>query len=237
MPSFNGGGLGTSFGKTVDKANNQVAFNEESHTYWDLLSGEQYISVTTLVGKYEQPYDAQFWARYKVCEILLDPDDWEQLKPVLLRTKRWKDAILDLYGIDKDFFAEKVEEKLAEYEANKQEACEHGTAVHLAQELAFYKDADKEVQKFGKGGHFDCKPGYYKLDLQRGCYPEILVNYDFDGLKISGQIDLLIVDGLDIILCDHKTNREIKKHSFFDKTTKKHVMMKYPLNNLEDCAY
>lgn len=39
------------------------------------------------------------------------------------------------------------------------------------------------------------------------------------------------------MIVTHNTNKEIKTKSFFDNKTKKSVMMKYPLNNLEDCNY
>jgi hypothetical protein len=47
-------------------------------------------------------------------------------------------------------------------------------------------------------GEFRCEQNYYKLDLDRGIYPEFMISCDIDGLKISGQIDLLIKDGNDI---------------------------------------
>ena len=56
-------------------------------------------------------------------------------------------------------------------------------------------------------------------------------------LKVSGQIDLLIVDGLDITIIDWKTNQKIDKQSFYDKNRKSNVMMKHPLNNLQDCNF
>jgi hypothetical protein len=47
-------------------------------------------------------------------------------------------------------------------------------------------------------GEFQCEQNYYKLDLDRGVYPEFMISCDIDGLKISGQIDLLVIDGNDV---------------------------------------
>jgi ATP-dependent exoDNAse (exonuclease V) beta subunit len=58
-----------------------------------------------------------------------------------------------------------------------------------------------------------------------------------EGLHIAGQADLICKQGNDISVLDWKTNKEIKKRSFFNKSKKKNVMMKYPLNNIEDSNY
>ena len=59
-----------------------------------------------------------------------------------------------------------------------------------------------------------------------------------DGkFRIAGQADLVIIDGQDVYILDYKTNREIKKTSYFDRKTKKSQMMKYPLNNIQDTNF
>lgn len=35
----------------------------------------------------------------------------------------------------------------------------------------------------------------------------------------------------------HNTNREIKKESYYNRSTKQHQMMKFPLNNIQDSNY
>lgn len=202
MPAFKGMTYEDSFGKKVDKRNDRVAFNDASHDYWDLKTGSKYISVTQLISKYEQPFDEEFWSRYKAAEALLDQEDWSGLKPILLKTKKWSDEYLEIYGLDPDSFMAKVDEIKAEYKAKRDEACEHGTLVHAGKENSFYENADTVVKKYGFGGHFQCIPGYYQLDLERGIYPEFLISYDFDGLRVAGQVDLLICDGNEISIGD-----------------------------------
>lgn len=202
MPAFQGGNLGEAFGYQIDKRNENVGFNDASHAYFDLKTGSKYISVTQLVGKYEQPFDEEFWSRYKAAEALTTPSDWFGFKSVLLTSKKWSDEFLDIYQIPKKDFEEKVNEIKEEYKKNRDEACAHGTLVHAKKENSFYENAEVVIKKYGFGGSFQCIPGYYQLDLERGIYPEFLISYDFDGLRIAGQVDLLIVDGDEISIGD-----------------------------------
>ena len=83
-------------------------------------------------------------------------------------------------------------------------------------------------------GEFTCLQNHNILDLDKGVYPEFLITATFDDLTICGQTDILIVDGNDIYIGDYKSNREIKKTSYFDTKKKRYQMMKFPLNNLMD---
>lgn len=42
----------------------KIYFNEAKHKYTDEL-GNEYVSATTLIGKYEEKFDVDYWARYK----------------------------------------------------------------------------------------------------------------------------------------------------------------------------
>ena len=44
----------------IDKKNGEVCFNEENHTYWNENDNGKYISVTTLIVKFAQPFDKDF---------------------------------------------------------------------------------------------------------------------------------------------------------------------------------
>jgi hypothetical protein len=52
----------------IDKQNGSVCFNEDSHVYWNVNDNEKYISVTTLIERYAQPFDSEFWSGYKALE-------------------------------------------------------------------------------------------------------------------------------------------------------------------------
>lgn len=227
-------------GIKVDKEDDTVFFNDETHTYYDKETLQKYISVTTLVHAYSQEFDEEFYSAYKALEQIMDGDQWSLLKPVLLNTRKIKPEILKKYNIDLDELKSIQDEIKAEWKRKRDESCERGTKIHEEFELGFY---GKHQFDFGKynlsnlNGNFDCKQNYYKLDLQRGVYPELLLSCVFDNVHVSGQIDLCIIDGTDVYIIDHKTNAEIKKHSYFDVRKKTRQMMKAPLNNLEDCAW
>lgn len=75
------------FGLQVDKENDEVFFNEESHTYKDKYDGSDYISATQLIGKYKQPFDENFWSSYKALEAVMGTEGFSVLKPILLQSK------------------------------------------------------------------------------------------------------------------------------------------------------
>lgn len=222
----------------VDKKNGPVCFNEEKHVYWNENDNEKYISVTTLIGKYGQPFDENFWSAYKALEKLLPADDWKIEKKSLLDTHKFNMEILDVYDIPINTFNKTQQDIIDEWHRTKQESCERGTKIHAELENSMYKmGANVSLKKFGIGGKFVCDKGRTNLDLENGVYPEYLISRISDDgiLKIAGQIDLLVKNGNEITICDWKTNKEIKTKGGFDTRTKQTVKMLYPLNKLEDC--
>ena len=227
-------------GIKVDKENDSVFFNDSTHTYYDKETLQKYISVTQLVSTYSQEFDEEFWSAYKALEQLMDGDKWSILKPILLNTKKFKIEQLSKCGVDKETFLNLQSEIKAEYKRKRDESCARGTTIHEQFELGFYGKKQFDFSRYNLPalcGNFDCKQNYYKLDLQRGVYPELLLSCKFDNVLVSGQIDLCIIDGTDVYIIDHKTNAEIKMHSYFDTKRKTRVMMKAPLNDVEDCSW
>ena len=225
-------------GIQVDKENDDVIYNDEKHLYLDKKTGSKYTSVTTLIHHYCQPFNENFWASYKACEYLLEPELWKYLKKDLLQTKVWKDSYLEEYDIDLTAFNNKVAEIKEGYKKNRDESCRRGTALHAIREDMYSVPGNVEIKKYGLGGSFKTNAGNYKLDCDRGVYPEFLISYKFDDyLMISGQLDLLIKDGNDITIVDYKTNKKIDMKSYFDNSTKKSQKMKFPLNDIDDCNF
>lgn len=203
MPKLKGIDQKYLFDKQVDKENDTVAYNDEKHLYFSKDDGAPYISVTTLIGKYKQPFNAEFWASYKALESLLDISDFQSVKSTLLSTKQWDDKYLDAFEIDHTTFDAKKAEILQSYEDKKNIACERGTKIHAELEQRFYDLDPTAVAKYAGGGKFSCKKGYYHLDLPKAIYPEFLISHKFDDfLKIAGQIDLLVIDGKDVYIKD-----------------------------------
>lgn len=224
----------------IDKQNGDVAFENESHTYWNVNDNKKYISVTTLIHKYTQPFDKNFWSAYKALEKLIPKESWIIEKKSLLNTKKFNKEILDIYNISENDFNKVQQDILDLWDEENRKSCERGTKIHEEIEHSFYNNPHNiSLQKFGLGGKFECKKDYSELDLEYGVYPEYLIYRESDDgiLRIAGQIDLIIKSGNDIVICDHKTNKKIDQKSGFDSISKSNFKMKYPLNNLMDCNF
>ena len=221
-----------------DKINGKVGFLEEPHVYKNIDDPTiNYISVTTLISKFEQPYDKDFWSAYKALEKLISVNEWKSLKDSLLNTKKFDKECLSDYNISENEFNKVQQDILDEWQKKNKESCDRGTKIHAQLENALYNKDSINLQKYGIGGKFICKKDYTDLNLEHGVYPEYLVYYDHPKLHIAGQIDLLIKSGNDIIIGDYKTNAELKFKSFYSRKTKKSVKMKYPLTKLDDVNF
>lgn len=224
----------------IDKKNGNVAFNNEEHCYWNVNDNEKYISVTTLIHRFTQPFDKEFWSAYKALEKLLSKDSWTIEKKSLLNTKKFDRSILDLYNISENDFNKVQQSILDDWDNENRKSCERGTKIHEELENSFYRNADNiSLQKFGIGGKFECKKDYPELDLEYGVYPEYLIYRESDDgiLRVAGQVDLIVKSGNEITIIDHKTNKKIDQKSGFDTSTRSNAKMKYPLNNLMDCNF
>lgn len=238
MPALRNGDVKIVNGLQVDKENDDVIYNDEKHLYLDKLTGSKYTSVTTLIGDYCQPFLENFWASYKACEALLDHDTWKFLKKDLLQTKVWKDSYLEEYDIDVDTFNTKVAEIKEGYKKNREESCRRGTEIHARFEDLYSQPGSIEIKKYGLGGSFKTNAGNYRLNCERGVFPEFLISHKFDDyLMISGQLDCLILDGNEITIVDFKTNKKIDMKSYFDPMSKKSQKMKFPVNHIDDSSY
>lgn len=224
----------------IDKQNGNIAFSEGTHTYWNVNDNEKYISVTTLIDRYVNEFDKEFWSAYKALERLIPSENWKIEKKSLLNTHKFNEEILNIYNISKNDFNKTQQIILDDWEHENKISCERGTKIHSQLENIMYKNGDNiSLKKFGVGGKFVCEKGRTNLDLENGVYPEYLISRTSpDGiLKLAGQIDLLVKKGNKIWIIDYKTNKKIDQHSFFDTKIKKTVKMKYPLNNIDDCNF
>ena len=225
----------------ITKQNGNIAFEEKAHRYWDVTDpSKKFTSVTTIIEKFGQPFDKEFWSAYKALEKLLSADAWKIEKPSLLKSKKFDKSLLELHDISENDFNREQQAILDSWDEENRKSCERGTKIHADFENSFYKKKKNiDISKFQIGGKFECRKDYTDLDLENAVYPEYLIHrISPDGkLCIAGQIDLLVKKGNNIIIGDYKTNKEIKMKSFFDSKTKSSVKMKFPLNNLEDSNY
>ena len=224
----------------IDKQNGNVCFNDENHCYWNVNDNEKYISVTTLIHQFTQPFDKEFWSAYKALEKLIPKDSWAIEKKSLLNSKKFDKSILDVYDISENDFNKIQQDILDSWDEENRKSCERGTQIHSDIENSFYKKPkDISLKKFGIGGKFECKKDHTELDLEYGVYPEYLIYRESeDGiLRIAGQVDLIIKSGNEITIVDHKTNKKIEQKSFYNSKTRSSAKMKYPLNNLDDVNF
>ena len=205
---------------TVDKQNGAVCFNEESHTYWNENDNAKYISVTTLIERYGQPFDKEFWSAYKALEQLIPDYAWAVEKRSLLNSHKFDKEILTTYDISELDFNKTQQGILDEWDKTNRESCERGTKIHAAIEQSMYDmGTNVSLKKFGVGGKFVCDKGRTLLDLENGVYPEYLISNTSEDnlLRLAGQIDLLVKEGNNIIIME---NLVVKLWlTFFQKTS------------------
>ena len=222
-----------------DKINNDVAFRESDHKYFNIKFPDlNYTSVTTLISKFHEKFDADFFSKYKTFEKFCDPNVFKTLKSKLLLTKQFKPDYLDLIDISQEEFDIEVERLLLSWNLINKEACDIGTAYHLEKENLWYNQANDLVKKvLPVEGDFACIKSDYSLNKEKVVIPEYLIYYSCSEkiLNLAGQVDLLIKDGNDIYILDYKTNAKgITSKAFFDSRTGTTKRMHYPINNLED---
>ena len=224
-----------------DKVNGKVGFLEGPHRYENLEDPTiQYTSVTTLIGKYEPEFDKEFVSKYKALERLLPADVWKKEKGGIWKSKKIPKEYLEVHDILEQDLIAVQQDILDEWAKINKESCERGTKIHAQLENSFYNAGNNvTLQKFGIGGKFTCKRDYSELDLEYGVYPEYLIYYDNPklGLHIAGQIDLLVKNGNEITIIDHKTNKKLDLKGFYNSSTRTTEKLKYPLGALDNCNF
>lgn len=225
----------------ITKQNGNIAFDEGSHKYWDVTDNKKnFISVTTLIERYAQPFDSEYWSMYKALETLIPAKDWAKEKKDILERHVISAELLDKYKITEDKLMEAQQKVKDDWKAKNLESTTRGTAIHAEIENSFYANGKNvKLDKFGIGGKFECRKDYTDLDIENGVYPEYLIHRISDDgiLCLAGQIDLLVKQGNDIYIIDHKTNKKIDQKGFYDSKKKEEEHMKFPLNNLPECNF
>jgi hypothetical protein len=183
-----------------------VVFNKKNHTYTD-ENNEQFISVTTLISAFKQPFDADKVAT-KVSKN--KKSKWYGLTP---------DQIKDIWKNESDRSC-----TLGNWYHDQREAdylsCE--TMVKYGAELNIIKSIiDNDGNKFAG-----------EQRLVEGIYPEHMVY--LNSAKICGQSDLVEVINGKVHITDYKTNKEIKTESFVNWQGISQRMLG-PLGHLDDC--
>jgi len=188
-----------------------IIFNAEDHSYKSIDSDENinWISVTTLISKFKNPFNAE-----KVAN-----------KVSKKKNSKW-------YGIE----PKKIQEI---WNNESIRAMTLGTFYHdqREQDICGLSSIEREgftIPVFAPKGEEDGIKIAPHQKLDPGVYPEHMVY--LKSAAICGQADLVeIVDGK-VNIIDYKTNKEIKTKSFKNWEGKSE-RMSTPLSHLDDCNF
>jgi ATP-dependent exoDNAse (exonuclease V) beta subunit len=188
-----------------------IIFNAKDHSYKSIDSDEDinWISVTTLISKFKNPFNAEKVAN-KVSKK--KNSKWYGLEPKKIQ-EIWNNESIRAMTLG-TFYHDQREQDICSLSSIERE----GFTIPV-----FTPKGEEEGVKIAP---------YQKLDP--GVYPEHMVYLKSAG--ICGQADLVeVVDGK-VNIIDYKTNKEIKTKSFKNWEGKSERMMN-PLSYLDDCNF
>lgn len=210
----------------------EVEFIEDGHIYKD-NTGLQYVSTTTVITKYKQPFDSEYWSLYKAIQRIVIEKMGEDYFNQIKREIGYEYIIphflpkVQTPGLIEN----KVNEILNEWRIKKEEACAKGTEFHKKKEdetngQVICLERSLPVLSHKKREIADI----WKID--NGVYAEFTVwNEEY---IIAGQADKVVIEDEWIDVDDYKTSKFIEEKSF-KHYIRGHQMMKAPLDHLMDC--
>lgn len=207
-----------------------IAFDEAQHKY--RRRGTEYISVTTLIHRYCEPFDGEYWSVYKaVKDVLSKYHEWQNFK---WSCGGWENVV-------GTYNSRKVKPHWQEVQARKQYyldkwaeagriARDKGTKVH--------KDLEDEINdsisiKHEGGEVMIPTPGvamHDPLTQERNAVIAEPIVFN-DRYQIAGMVDRVDKRGQVIDITDHKTSKEITKVAFMDK------VLLDPVQHIPDANY
>lgn len=223
---------------------NFLFFDEGPHKYNDTL-GNEYRSVTTLIGDYYNHFDADYWAHKKARE------QGKSEKQIRAEWDRIKDEACERGTATHNGIEDAIKSVSKFKEAIKYlEEAKSGRCITIA-DIPALIPSPLDVEEFKEATNNKYPEIYRVFDFytERGytIYSEIgafLIDY-----LISGTIDIFCYRPTDFVILDWKTNRDgLKFEAGYykkDKSTipnqltnewvKKKQSMLPPLNHLDDC--
>lgn len=222
----------------------KILFNSKSHKY-SCGRKYKYSSVSGLVSQFKQPYNKEYWSRYKAYQRILGDEEFKKLRKGFV----FEDN--SLFDYLKQFVDNKEVNKvvkviLKEWEDKKDKSIIKGNDYHTFKENQaistgvcynqFLKRDFPTVQSTIitiKNNVEYRQPTVEDLfDLQDGFHPELIL-WNNNHL-LAGQADKVYIETIDgvryVDIDDYKTNEEIKKSNYFGK-------MLGPLSHLDCCNY
>lgn len=211
-----------------------IDFNPDKHEY--RKEGVLYTSVTTVIKKYCNPFDAQFWAGYKsirdVVREELGESHWERYKRA---AGGWK-QVPEYYKKNGHGLHQKIAVRKAQFlnawDIKGHNARVTGTAVHKWKEKAIV--GSKYVPSSSSGEVINLSVSQEKLLIlqhfeEDKLYAELIISND--EYRVAGTADRVEKYGKKIYIKDYKTSGKITKEAFDNQK------MLYPLNSLPDSNY
>lgn len=187
-----------------------IVFKEEDHSYKN--KDKKYQSVTTLIGKYKQPFDAiaiskAYAKKHPEKTAAQWRKEWERIKDEACEKGTNYHNKQEQKTIDKQWITVGNNTTLPVI------APDRGDGTSYSRNLK---------------------------ELEDGAYPELIL-YDHE-FNLAGQSDITLIEtdpsGIRYVdIDDYKTNKEIKEESYFNHRTQEYKMMLAPLDDLMDCNY
>ena len=223
--------------------NTYLYFDEGPHKYTD-SNGNEYISVTTIIGNYVPKFDAKYWARKKAKEQGVSE------KEIIRQWNKIKDEACSRGNATHNGIEDAIKEISKFKEAIQYLKQNDGrciTLVDIPNLIPIPLDVDKFIEATDNKYPEIYKVFKFYTDKGYTIYSEIGV---FDPqLLISGTIDIFCYRPTDFVILDWKTNRgglQFESGYFKkDKTTipnqltdqwiRKNDKMLPPLNHLHEC--
>lgn len=215
-----------------------ISFNEALHSYTD-EENNPYTSVTQIIGKYEPPFDVEYWSKQKAIEYRL---------PQSVIKQNWKD--INQYACEKGNRIHKIPETSVNEATGRIENSPKVkgllTVVGIPLNTKGLTNVDLDV--FAQSSLAKLYPEifeYLKKLILQGCtiYVEKRV-YWYEYL-VAGTIDCLVIKGKQFMIVDWKTNKdELKFESGYykkvngiktDQWVKTNDKMLSPINYLPKC--
>ncbi len=218
-------------------------FDEGPHKYTDSI-GNEYISVTTIIGNYVPKFDAKYWSRKKAKEQGVSE------KEILRQWDRIKNEACDRGTITHNGLETAIKD-VSKFKKAIQYLQQTGGRCITVRDIPNMIPVPLDVDKFIKATNNKYPEIYrvfkYYTDKGYVIYSEIGA---FDPtLRISGTIDILCYRPTDFVILDWKTNRgglQFESGYFKKDTTTvpnqltnewvtKNDKMLPPLNHLPEC--
>lgn len=201
----------------IDKQAYGIGYNDIKHVYWDLKTGKNLVSCTTLLKKYYPVFNSYLMSMYKAIQFKMGEEQFKKFRkgktPAMV-----VDSFTELTQNTNEFIltVAKASNIATEWYIKGQKSAKAGTIIH------------KQKEDFVRGFDFNSYPDFpgkpFLLDYLRiplsentKLFPEILVgSLEY---QVAGQIDLTLVDkdNKSFWLFDYKTNQEIERSNKYNQ--------------------